>query len=314
MEKFNEQLKEYQVKIAQKSHYESVLSELEYNKNLLELKLPLMKKTMDTEQTDVDRLEKNCFATLFYVLVGGGKSQRLDREKKEALAASAKYHTAVCELEAIEKHIKQVKSELLHIAECEEKYEELIKEREQDILNNGMEQSHELLKLRLRAAEIDAQLIEIDEAEDAGRRANATAASITETFNKATGYGTFGGLMGGNVITDIGQRSAIERTQELIENMQVQLLRFKTELADVDMSADIQVSVNKFLRLADMIFDGFVGEFAVSEMISRSQQNITEAQMQINSILTLLSNKRDTLISEQNEIKASINKLVLALS
>lgn len=55
-----------------------------------------------------------------------------------------------------------------------------------------------------------------------------------------------------------------------MEYLQSQLRAFRTELADVTISADFQVNIDGFLRFADYVFDGIFADWAVLDRINQA--------------------------------------------
>ena len=71
--------------------------------------------------------------------------------------------------------------------------------------------------------------------------------------------------MGGGLMADLAKYEELDDAQKQIEQLQVELRRFKTELADVEITADLQVTVDSFLKFADFFFDGLFADWAVLE-------------------------------------------------
>ena len=56
------------------------------------------------------------------------------------------------------------------------------------------------------------------------------------------------------------------------QSPQVELRRFKTELADVEITADLQVTSGRLLKFADFFFDGLFTELGSSGSASIRQR------------------------------------------
>ena len=104
----------------------------------------------------------------------------------------------------------------------------------------------------------------MQEALIAGNAALSCADQILFQLNSAEGWGTWD-LVGGGLLSDLAKHSHLDQAQASVETLQSQLRRFKTELADVTINADIQVSIDGFLRVADYSFDGIFADWAVLE-------------------------------------------------
>ena len=106
-------------------------------------------------------------------------------------------------------------------------------------------------------------------------------------MDSAEGWGTWD-LLGGGLISDIAKHSHLDEAQSKVQNLQSELRRFKTELSDVTINADMQVSVDGFLRFADYFFDGLFADWAVMDKISQSKSSVQSTKSQIESVLSRL--------------------------
>ncbi len=88
---------------------------------------------------------------------------------------------------------------------------------------------------------------------------------------------------------DLAKYEELDDAQEQIEQLQVELRRFKTELADVEITADLQVTVDSFLKFADFFFDfGLFADWAVLDHINQAQSRVENTKDQIKRVLALL--------------------------
>src|SRR5699024_7962241 len=102
----------------------------------------------------------------------------------------------------------------------------------------------------------------------------------------------------------------LDDAQAMVEELQTQLRRFKTELADVTISADFQVSIDGFLLVADYLFDGIFADWAVLDKIGRSQEQVNDTRNQICSVLERLEQMEKQAEREESEIQKEIKSLV----
>ena len=81
-------------------------------------------------------------------------------------------------------------------------------------------------------------------------------------------------------------------------------VRVKTELADVEITADLQVTVDSFLKFADFFFDGLFADWAVLDHINQAQSRVENTKGQIKRVLALLKKMRediDVQIADEKE-------------
>ena len=266
---YDEQLQNLQQQVARKAHLETVLRDLHNQKKELDIKVADLNRVKQDEQTDVDRLEGHSLAAFFYAVVGK-KEEKLDKERKEAYTAYVKYDAAVRELAAVEDDIAQYESELRGLSGCEKRYASVLKDKATAIKESGITDAEEMLHLEEQIAYLENQKKEIGEAISAGNKAMSIAEEVMAKLDDAEGWGTWD-VLGGGLLSDLAKHSSLDEAQELVETLQVQLRRFKTELADVTIHADLQVSIDGFMRFADYFFDGLFADWAVLDKIEESQ-------------------------------------------
>ena len=233
------------------------------------------------EQRDVDKLEGGSL-TAYFLRFTGGLDDRLDQERAEASQAAVRHDMVCRELASVQADLAATREELTALAGCEEQY---------------------------RAAALTGQLRELREAVEAGEAARASAEGILSSRDSAEGWGTWD-LLGGGLFTDLAKHGHLDDAQQQVEELQVQLRRFHTELADVEIRADMQVQVDGFLRFADFFFDGIFADWAVMNRIHDAQQQVEGTRDQISRVLTRLETLEQDAGRELAEIREERERLV----
>ena len=306
---YDEKLKALQEKISRSRQLTSMLKELRGQRDTIAARVRELEAIKVDEQADVDRLEGRSLASFFYNVIGK-MDERLNKEREEAYAARVKYDAAARELEAIDGDIQRCESELSGLRGCEREYEATLREKANAVKSAGGARAEEILKLEERHAYLESQKKELREAISAGNSARSTAESVLSSLDSAEGWGTWD-LLGGGLLADMAKHSHLDEAQGAIERLQSQLRRFKTELADVTIHADMQVNVDGFLRFADYFFDGLFADWAVMDKISQSQSQVQSTKSQIESVLSRLNSMMSTVEHEQTQVKNKLDALVL---
>ena len=156
---------------------------------------------------------------------------------------------------------------------------------------------------------LEVQLKELEEAISAGRHADQTADLILESLSSAQSWGTFD-LLGGGLIADMAKHSHLDEAQEKVERLQGALRRFKTELADVEIIADMQVSIDGFLRFADYFFDGLFADWSVMNKISEARGQVENVKKQIQTVLSKLNVACTSVKAKKNSAENIVQELV----
>lgn len=306
---YDEKLATLQEKIARFRQLDAMLDELRKQRSDLSARVRELEVVKLDEQADVERLEGRSLASFFYNVIGK-KDEQLSKERQEAYAARVKYDAAARELEAVESDIRRYEAERSALCGCEMEYATTLKEKAAAVKAAGGNRAEEILKLEERNAFLESQRKELREAISAGEAARTTAESVLASLDSAEGWGTWD-LMGGGLLADMAKHSHLDEAQGSVERLQSQLRRFKTEMADVRIQADIQVNIDGFTRFADYFFDGLFVDWAVMDEISQSKSRVYETNCQIGSALSNLRSMVRTIEREQTEIKTKLETLVL---
>ena len=169
------------------------------------------------------------------------------------------------------------------------------------------------MELEKRIGEVSAQKKEIAEAMTAGRSVLSVMKNITSSLNSAESFGVWD-VMGGGIFADMGKYSHLDRAQEQIERLQLALRKFRTELADVKMNADIQISIDSFMRFADYAFDNIFTDWAVMDKIQKAQEQVARKQHQVEEIIEKLRGMSDNLDIEKECLRKTIEEKAMQIS
>ena len=300
MNEKRERLRQLQARKQRKAHLDSLRSELSKQQRELSDKTIKLRAQMDKEQGDVDRLEKGGLVSLFYELTGK-KEQKLEKERQEARAARLKYDTAAREQEEVEHRLRKVVEEYRSLRNIEGEYDALVAELLREIRAAGDSRSEQVLQIEREIADHNEVIREISEALAAGNEASTAANIVLEHLSDAEGWGTWD-LLGGGLLADIAKHEALDEAQRAVNVLQTKLRSFKTELVDVQVEADMQVTMDGFLGFADFFFDGFFADYAVMDHIEQSTAQVRDTKNQIKSIM-------DKLHSMQTAREAEVHKL-----
>ena len=301
MDHCKEQLDQLREKMARKRKLSMEIRTLEDQRDTLSARVRQLKEETYKEQLDVDQLE-NFSAAKLLAQVMGNWEERLEKERSELYAAALRYDAARQELQAVEADLAARQEELSRLAGCEADYERLLELRARELRQDPQSPAaRRLLALEERQAYLSAQSRELTEAIQAGYAALSDISAIQRTLSSAEGWGTWD-VFGGGLISDIAKYSHLDDAQRQINGLQRSLSRFRTELSDVDIRADIQVEVDGFLRFADVFFDNIFTDWAVLDRIRRAQSQVRDAESAVRAILYRLEGNLDQCQREDQRI------------
>lgn len=146
MNKFNDELAMYQQQIVRKKRLEEILNKLRNQRSILERKSEELAKILAKEQKDVEKIEGVSLSSVFFSMVGK-REERIDKEKREAYAATLKYDNAKRELEEVNREIELRENEFNSLVGCEDRYKKIFNEKVNYIKNNNIQYANEIIEL-----------------------------------------------------------------------------------------------------------------------------------------------------------------------
>lgn len=308
MSRYDDQLRQLQAQCARKKRLEATAAELRIQQSTYTARAQELEQSFREEQADVDRLESRSLSAFFYNVIGK-MDEKLTQEKQEAYAARVKYDAVARELAGIEEDLRRCEAELDTLRDCERRYAAVLQEKTQAVKAAGGAAAAHILRLEERAAYLESQRRELEEAYAAGQDALSTIEQIEDSLSSAEGWGTWD-LVGGGLIADLAKHSHLDEAQASVEFLQSQLRRFKTELADVTIDSDFQISIDGFLRVADYLFDGIFADWAVLDRIHQSQGQVQNTKTQIYRVLNYLQTLMEQTAIERADLQREIEGLV----
>ena len=299
-----------QQKVAQKPLLESKLYELHTQRRQYDNQVISLRVASRKEQEDVEKLEGRSLANYFYQVIGK-LDDKLDQERKEAYAAKVKLDAAERELAGIESDIKGIQEQITDVLVAEARYKDALELKRRQLKDSGTHVADQILSMEERIAALQAQKQEIKEAISAGYSARSTADRILSELEDADGWNTWDILGGGGIITHMAKHSHLDEAQDLVQELQSQLRRFKTELADIQISANMQVNIDGFLRFADYFFDGLFADWAVGDKISQSLSSVSNTKSEINRMLDKLNDMEKAVDQKIQQKKTKLEQFVV---
>lgn len=261
------------------------------------------------EQSDVDKLEKPTLTAFFY-MVTGQKETQLDNEKAEAYSAAVKHETIVREIEAVKAEINDLKEEIEALEHIDVAYEDAFNQKKTALELTFPRQAETLTRIDKQMDALMAAEVEIDEALAVGKRALSQIDRIEKALGSAEGWGTWD-LIGGGMISTLAKHSHLDRAQLEITDLQHILRKYRTELSDVEVHADIQAQIDGFLRFADYFFDGIFADWAALNHIQKSKEQLRVTKNQVKQVQNQLAELKRAGQRDLNDLKAQREQIIL---
>lgn len=311
MSEYGEKVRILKEKVLRKAHLEKLLEELDIQRADLEDKVYRYGLTKAREQKEADRLEGRSLTAFVYTVIGK-KEEKLEKEQREAKEAAVRYDAAARELDAVKSDIERYGAELLSLKTCEAELESATAAAVAEIKGSDKPEREEIFRLEQERAVLLNKLRELDEAVAAGDTAHKTVSEIKIMLDKAVNMGEWD-LFGGGMLPDIMKHGYLDEAQGLVEKLQTELRRFKTELADVQFDADFRINEDGFLRFADYFFDGFFVDLASLRKIEKSRDYVLSVKRDLENVLNAVVEEQMAVDAELAALKEKLEALIISL-
>lgn len=307
-EDLNNELEAAHHAMLRKSQINSMMIDLDKSKQELSDKIAILKQTLDKENLDVKKLEGKSLSHIFHSLLGDLKDH-MDKEVQEALAAQFKYEQVVRDLDLVNAEISRLRSEEMQLTGCENTYQIIYDKKKNALLQSSSQTALQILQLTEQIGITKNLQKEINEAIAEGNNVINHIKNISDSLDKAEGWGTWD-LLGGGLISDLAKHSHIDDAKNEVEEIQSALLRFRTELADVKINSSISIETDGFGKFADFFFDGIFADWSMQTKIHDSQESVEKTKMQVEQVLQKLNHLRCAQTTRLGQLEQEICELV----
>lgn len=311
MNYYDKELQRLQQEMMEKERADAKLADLYIQQNELEKKAADLKKIMEDEQEDVDRLNRKSL-TAFLYRASGKMGEKLSKEEEEAFAAAVKYDAAAKELQAVEEDIAYYEKQASGLPDCKIQYERMLEAKKEEIKESGNIEAGKILEMERQIAAIENRRKEVKEAISAGERARSIAEETLEGLQSAKNWGMVD-LIGGGIMSDVIKYDKLKSVKDRTSALQMALRTFRTELSDVSsrIEGPLQVEVGEFLHFADYFFDGIFTDWMVYDKIKVSKERAEQTYSQIQGILEQLRKMQEQLHTEEEQKRRELEQIVL---
>lgn len=264
------------------------------------------------EQDDVDKLELGGVHA-FLLTLTGHKEERLDKERREALAAKRQYDQARSDLEYLENKLHSLIRERDDLRDAPEQLEALWAEKAELVKAMGGQTGARLVELDRQLAGVTHQQKEVREALSAGENAKRLLGQVQDDLDSARSWGTWD-MLGGGLIATMAKHDRLDSAQSSIRAAQRALSDFRTELADVSQLQVPNIQIGEFATFADYFFDGIFSDWYVQSSIKKAQEGVSEVHMKLTAALRTLTAASQELNDQQASLEREREELLDSIS
>ncbi|CAI3658403.1 hypothetical protein [Clostridium neonatale] len=289
--------------------YENKINSIKQEVNDLKKGIAILEKECKKEDRDVEDLEKGGLQA-FYLKIRGKYEITMDKEVLEAAAAKVKLQNKQFELEDAERRLQKLQKEQHKYISCEDQYKKLYQIKLEELLSGENQDKVTILKYKTQISNSEHNIKELKEAIDAGKRVLSELGGVEDSLNSASGWGTWD-ILGGGFMSDMIKHSYLDDAKNRLNNVQSLMRNFRTELADVNMSLDIHIDTDGFIKFADFFFDGLFADISMQNRISNSQESVVSSKLEVENAISqlesLLMKEGNLINSYENQIAEVVN-------
>ena len=297
---------------ARRKQLDAQIEELHRQRGERQAKVDETAQSFRKEQDDVDKLEKGGVHAFLLTLIGH-KEERLDKERREALAAKLQYDQARSDLESLEKKLNGLIRERDGLRDAPEQLEALWTEKAELVKTMGGQTGARLVELDRQLSDVTHQQKELEEALSAGENAKRLLGQVQDDLDSARGWGTWD-MLGGGLIATMAKYDRLDSAQSSIRAAQRALSDFRTELADVSQLQVPNIQIGEFATFADYFFDGIFSDWYVQSSRKKAEEGVSEVHMKLTAALRDLEAASQDLNDQQASLKREREELLDSVS
>lgn len=286
LEALDRELRELEARLARMEGLGPRLDDLRRQWEERKAQMEACAQTLRKEEGDVEVLERGGLRS-FLAGLAGDREERLDRERREAVAAKLRYDQAVQDVDYLDRQIRDLLRERDELQAQKARRDALLGEKEALLKAQGGQRGERLAELERRMAQLRGQCREREEAQRAGREAELALSAVLDSLDRASGFGTWD-MLGGGLFVTMAKHESLDDARAGISRAQRALSDLRAELADVGDIQVPQVSVGEFATFADYFFDGLIADWAVQSSIHQSQDRVSEVHVHVLAALRRL--------------------------
>ena len=295
--------------VLHKQQLQAQLHSLIIQKTQLEQKIVHLAQCMEKEQLDVDKLEQGGLSRWKYILLNNF-DEILEQEKQEAYEAALKHEVAQKELLSVAKELVRVGNELDQLQNCEQRYDTMFAEKLNRVKRENPSYGAEIMRMEALIGEQKNNIRELEECLLAGEKALQAATNVLLELDNAENLGMIDVVFSGGLLFTLLKHNRLDKAQHHLETLQSCLRNLKTELVDVNITADLQLQLDGLTHFADVFFDGLIMDAMVVNQISKRKDKLVEVKRRIYAVMTELEARKGETTLLLNELVAARNKLV----
>ncbi len=263
-------------------------------------------RQLEKENRDVEELERASFSSLL-ARITGQMEQKMEKEVQEARIVELRFNDAKRVEKELLDELTKLKEEQYSLRNVKEEYKIALSMKRDQLSPSQLE---EMDRLQDELHDCQSTIKESKEALAAGEEAKELVEQAQRSLSSAQNWGIVDMIGALDFIADMAKYQKINEAKQLMNELQMALRRFKTELVDVNFDAGFVVNISSFDTMMDFFFDNMFFDFMVQSKINDAKRQMDGIYDQINNIMAELESINDRNTSKISGLKEKIRQFI----
>lgn len=283
-------------------------SELSKQLETAEISLENLKKDMDAEKADVERLEEESFMTSLLKLLRLHEG-KLTKESEEYLKAKLTFERQTYEVAEMSGQLTNLERRIVELTKESETYQKTLSSRLTAFQNMAEDSPNRVLYNKMSEKErlLKAECTEIEEAIEACRRAINTKNEAMGLLESAESWASWDAWAGGGLITDMVKYDKLDAVQVAFKHLTTDLNHLKREMADIGDTVSLELSnIDSATKFFDIWFDNFFTDMKVKAQVHAQIEALKVLSSELSKLCATLDYRYQVATGD---LKASIEAI-----
>lgn len=261
---------------------------------------------LEKENRDVEELERASFSSLL-ARITGQMEQKMAKEVQEARIVELRFNDAKRVEKELLDELAKLKDEQYSLRNVREEYKVALSMKRDQLSQSQLE---EMDRLQDELHDCQSAIKESKEALAAGEEAKELVEKAMRSLSSAQNWGIVDMIGALDFIADMAKYQKINEAKQLMNELQMALRHFKTELVDVNFDTGFVVNISSFDTMMDFFFDNMFFDFMVQSKINDAKRQMEGIYNQINNIMAELESINDRNTNKISGLKEKIRQFI----
>lgn len=297
--------------VQQKKRIQRYLDDLNGQLKAEYANLDRLEKKLTKEFKDIERLEKLSIKGLFHSVLGS-KVEQMEKERQEYLQASLKFDEAKKTVELLEFERKVLEDKLKGLQQLEGKFKQLMKQREEELVQSNSQEGQQILDLVLKIDENIARSHNLTALFNEGVKILDLLNRMINHLSRARNWGQWD-MYGDRRGAVHFKHSAIDNAKNLAFHAKNLLRRYEYELQLLfgSQNFNLNIHMNDFSRFTDIFFDNLISDWIIQQKISNALSNVKSVSDKVKRVQGSLQSELQRLQSENHQLEEQRKKIII---